>query len=327
MSVKPRILFVDDEPLLLEGIRRILGQMHHQDWDMVYETDPLKAVELQRAQPFDVVVTDFMMPVMNGIDLAVQINEIEPSTQIVMLTGAADLSTAADVINSTQVVRFFTKPCALDILEKGLRECVRKREEMARSEDAEVKPYFGDEVLDQLSIGVAICEQNGHVVYMNQFAAEVCAAHKTLVVDALGVLRTVNPRYREEFMTCLKETDKQDRAISLMDDDTGRSVTIIVSRTKVAKANTVMLLIADPSRHVAPSVDILQSIYNLPPSEARILHFIVQGLSLQETAQEMQITESSARTYLKRVFFKTNTKSQPELIRSVLLTPALYKTS
>jgi DNA-binding CsgD family transcriptional regulator len=125
----------------------------------------------------------------------------------------------------------------------------------------------------------------------------------------------------------LKETEKQDRAISLMDDEIGRAVSIIVSRTKGGDANRVMLLIADPSRHVAPSVDILQSIYSLPPSEARILHFIVQGFSLQETAEKMQITESSARTYLKRVFFKTNTKSQPELIRSVLLTPALYMAS
>lgn len=327
MNVKPRILFVDDEPLLLKGIRRTLGLVHQRDWEMVFETDPVMAVELQRARSFDVVVTDFMMPVLNGIDLAVQMNDIDPSTQIVMLTGAADLTTAAEVINSTQVVRFFTKPCAMDILEKGILECVRKHEERARSSENVLKPDFGDEVLDKLSIGVAICEQNGRVVYMNQFAAEVCAAHKTLSVDTTGILRTVDPRYREEFMACLKETEKQDRAISLMDDDMGRAVSIIVSRTKGGDANRVMLLIADPSRHVAPSVDILQSIYSLPPSEARILHFIVQGLSLQETAEEMQITESSARTYLKRVFLKTNTKSQPELIRSVLLTPALYKAS
>lgn len=327
MTKKPRILFVDDEPLLLEGIRRSFEPAHRQDWEMVFETDPMAAVALHREQPFDVVVTDFMMPVLNGIDLSVQMNEIAPSTQIVMLTGAADLTTAAEVINSTQVSRFFTKPCAMDILEKGILECVRKFEENKRQADGEAKSYLGDEVLNKLSIGVAICEPDGRVAYMNQFAAEVCAGQKTLSVDGSGVLRTVNPRYREEFMICLKETDKQDRAISLMDDETERSVSIIVSRTKGRDAHMVMLLIADPSRHVAPSVDILQSIYSLPPSEARILHFIVQGFSLQETAEKMEITESSARTYLKRVFFKTNTKSQPELIRSVLLTPALYKAS
>ncbi|WP_417788724.1 DNA-binding response regulator [Terasakiella pusilla] len=327
MSMKPRILFVDDEPLLLEGIRRSLGPAHQRDWEMVFETDPVAAVELHRLKSFDVVVTDFMMPVLNGIGLAVEMNEIDPGTQIVMLTGAADLTTAADVINSTQVVRFFTKPCAMDILEKGIVECVHRREERRQTSESVMKPAFGDEVLDKLSIGVAICEQNARVVYMNQFAVEVCATQKTLSVDAAGFLRTVNPRYRDEFLACLKETEKQDRAISLMDDEIGRAVSIIVSRTKGGDANRVMLLIADPSRHVAPSVDILQSIYSLPPSEARILHFIVQGFSLQETAEKMQITESSARTYLKRVFFKTNTKSQPELIRSVLLTPALYMAS
>lgn len=120
-----RILFVDDEPSLLQGIERMLFK-ERKRWEMRFElsgSDGLKAIA---EKPFDVVVADMRMPEMDGIEFLTKVKKTTPDTVRMMLTGNADLETAIGAVNAGNVFRFMTKPCEHEtlvaMLEAGLEQ-------------------------------------------------------------------------------------------------------------------------------------------------------------------------------------------------------------
>ena len=83
--MKPRILIADDHELVRQGLRRVLAE--HAAWDVVGEaTDGRSALELVRLQRPDVVILDYSMPVLNGLDATRQIRAEFPQIEILMLT-------------------------------------------------------------------------------------------------------------------------------------------------------------------------------------------------------------------------------------------------
>lgn len=82
-----RVLFVDDEVEILEGLRRIFRR---EGWDMVFATSGTGALEELRRQKFDVVVSDLRMPGMDGAVLLARIKAEFPKTVRIVLSGYAD---------------------------------------------------------------------------------------------------------------------------------------------------------------------------------------------------------------------------------------------
>jgi len=126
--MKPRILLVDDDPLLLAGLKRRLRRQFH------VETAPGAPEALQMmagAEPYTVVVSDFRMPGMNGIDLLARIKALQPDTVRMMLTGSTDLSTAVKAVNEGRIFQFHLKPCPADDLARAIAEGVAHYREAA----------------------------------------------------------------------------------------------------------------------------------------------------------------------------------------------------
>lgn len=121
------ILFVDDDPLVLQGLQRSLRSMRG-DWDMVFVDSGAAALEQMATRTFDVIVSDMRMPGMNGVELLARANEGFPDTVRIMLTGNADLQTAVNAVNQGNVFRFLTKPCDTDDLIRIVNQGLRQRE-------------------------------------------------------------------------------------------------------------------------------------------------------------------------------------------------------
>jgi len=120
---RPRVLCVDDERRVLEGIRRHLRR----DFDLTLATSASAALEcLQSEGPFPVMVSDLAMPGMNGIELLSRAQEVAPDTVRILLTGHADAQSAAAAVNEGKVFRFLTKPCPAGRLAVTLRAAVRQ---------------------------------------------------------------------------------------------------------------------------------------------------------------------------------------------------------
>ena len=115
--VKKRILFVDDEPLILEGLQRMLRPMR-EEWEMVFVGNGIEALKLMSQTPFDVVVSDMRMPQMNGAELLAEVLKRHPQTVRLILSGHADKDLILKCVGSTH--QYLAKPCRPDELKMAI---------------------------------------------------------------------------------------------------------------------------------------------------------------------------------------------------------------
>jgi len=112
-----RVLFVDDEPNVLDGIRRQLRNR------LKVETANGAAAGLAMIEshgPFAVVVSDMRMPDMNGARFLARVNEIAPDTVRMVLSGQADIDSTVAAVNEGHIFRFLLKPCDTDKLVQSI---------------------------------------------------------------------------------------------------------------------------------------------------------------------------------------------------------------
>lgn len=102
-----RVLFVDDETRVLEGLQRMLRARRH-DWEMVFAADAASALQACEQGPFDVVVSDMRMPGMDGAALLAEVQRRHPDTVRIVLSGHADRAGAARAARVAH--QFLAKP-------------------------------------------------------------------------------------------------------------------------------------------------------------------------------------------------------------------------
>ncbi len=113
-----RILFVDDEPFVLEALERMLHNMRH-EWDMRFASGGAEALRLMAEAPAEVVVSDMRMPDINGAQLLNEIMQLYPKTVRLILSGFADTEMIMQCVNGTH--QFLTKPCGSETLRNVIR--------------------------------------------------------------------------------------------------------------------------------------------------------------------------------------------------------------
>ena len=130
-----RILFVDDEPAMLDALR---GRLHRlrDKWEMTFvESGPRALVEMEQ-KPADVVVTDMRMPGMDGAQLLMIVRQRWPQAVRIVLSGYAE---QAHVMRLVPVAhQFVSKPCDTHELERDIDRCL----DLVRREMRPVMPVF-----------------------------------------------------------------------------------------------------------------------------------------------------------------------------------------
>jgi HD-like signal output (HDOD) protein len=107
------VLFVDDEPRLLQGLRRMLHSERAR-WDMTFADGSKAALAALAEHPFDVIVTDYRMPEMNGGDLLRVVMDRHPGVVRLVLSGHTDAGELQTVVGVAH--QFLTKPCERESL-------------------------------------------------------------------------------------------------------------------------------------------------------------------------------------------------------------------
>ena len=117
MNARKRILFVDDEPNVIDALRRMLRKQRD-EWDMEFVTSGRAALERMKLAPFHVMVTDLRMPDMNGAELLEQVVEKYPDTVRIVLSGHAD----EDMITRAMRLahQFLWKPTDAEVLKAAV---------------------------------------------------------------------------------------------------------------------------------------------------------------------------------------------------------------
>jgi len=111
--MKTRILFVDDDPLVLQGLQRMLRCMR-QEWEMEFVESGESALARLEQADFDVVVSDMRMPGMNGAELLDTVMRRHPKTVRLILSGHADRDLILRCVGATH--QYLAKPCDPDEL-------------------------------------------------------------------------------------------------------------------------------------------------------------------------------------------------------------------
>jgi putative nucleotidyltransferase with HDIG domain len=126
MVKKPHfILFVDDDPLVLQGLKRSLEE-YSDEWVMDFSSNPKNALEKLSEQEFDAIVTDMHMPVMDGIQLLDLVSKTSPGVMRFVLSGNV---TDTQVMRSTGLVhQMIPKPSDMDTIFNIVERACRLRE-------------------------------------------------------------------------------------------------------------------------------------------------------------------------------------------------------
>jgi len=118
-----RVLFVDDDPLILASFKRAFRGR----FDLTTCQSGREALDLARnAAPFATVVADMQMPGMNGVEFLQEFAKIQRESSRIMLTGQVDQDTAVEAVNRGSVFRFLNKPCTEEslgvVIEAGITQ-------------------------------------------------------------------------------------------------------------------------------------------------------------------------------------------------------------
>jgi two-component system, response regulator, stage 0 sporulation protein F len=112
----PLILIVDDELDVILILHRLLRDLAP-ECDIITSTDPLEALDRIRGRTVSLLITDVSMPVMNGVDLAAQIKERRPETQILLITACPNGQVQQRALDQG-IEYFLSKPFAFADLER-----------------------------------------------------------------------------------------------------------------------------------------------------------------------------------------------------------------
>lgn len=327
---KPRILFVDDEPHVLDGLQRALRSRRDR-WDMSFLTSPTEAIAEQRRDPFDVAVVDMRMPVMSGVELILALTAQHPETTTMMLTGATDIESAIAAINEANVFRFYAKPCAAEVLASGIDQALLQTAAKS-SPPGEISPdaSLGLATLNRLPTGVVVVDAEARILFMNSLGTEYLAGGDGLTMSPSGLCRASRPAETAELHRLVKlavnaEGETLAHALAVTREEADRPLSVVIAPLPAEhhSGRVAILLISDPERQSLPSVDTVAKLFDLTDAEARLALALSEGQRIEDAAEKLGITLNSARTYLKRIFSKTDVTRQAELVRLILAAPTL----
>ena len=105
-NIRRKILIVDDEPSVLNSLKRTLRKEH----DVILSQDGFSAIQVLNEQEIAVIIADQRMPKMNGVTLLQKAMEIQPDTARILITGYSDIQAVIDAINEGNVYYYIHKP-------------------------------------------------------------------------------------------------------------------------------------------------------------------------------------------------------------------------
>ncbi len=164
------ILVVDDETVHLKLYGEALGDL---GFSVMMGSEPLAALQLARNNGIDLLITDYAMPDMNGLELAAAFRKIQPRTPIIMMTAHADLGTYLRARNAG-IFEYLSKPFRLSelkrVIESALKESsaqapgssARPRADsanQAKPDDWSKRRCMSAEWSEDLSIGVPVLDR------------------------------------------------------------------------------------------------------------------------------------------------------------------------
>jgi DNA-binding NtrC family response regulator len=119
-----KILIVDDEEMVTTSLRNLFRL--RTDYEAITFTSPEEALRSAEGQVYDLVISDYLMPVMDGIAFLSRFKEAQPQAIRILLTGYADKESAIRAINEIGLYQYVEKPWDNDALLVAVKNAIEK---------------------------------------------------------------------------------------------------------------------------------------------------------------------------------------------------------
>lgn len=187
-----------------------------------------------------------------------------------------------------------------------------------------------EETVDALSTGIILTEDQGRIAYLNEAAERILKTGHAL--KALnGRLTAAQPRARAPLARALAEclagkapATTGRHAIAIPAEDGGGLIASVLPLEWQAGRNPLAALpgaaaviVQDPGETAPMPAEALAELYGLTLAESRVLEHVGQGETPQEAAERLGISLTTVKTHLQRIFAKTETTRQADLVRLV----------
>jgi putative nucleotidyltransferase with HDIG domain len=211
--MKRTILFVDDEPNILMGLKRMLRPMRDK-WDMLFANSGREALDILSQTRADAVVSDMRMPGMDGPELLRRVQREHPDTIRFALSGYSDQEMIGQSIAPTH--QYLTKPCDAEQLISALERAIDARglvhnrhvlEKIARIEHLPVLPEVYNRISLELAKGDPSPKEIGEIIAKDVgmsanilklvnsayfgLPRHIAAPQQAVIVLGVGVIRSV----------------------------------------------------------------------------------------------------------------------------------------
>jgi DNA-binding CsgD family transcriptional regulator len=240
------------------------------------------------------------------------------------------VSSIVGAIRSTRAAPFGEREISLvRTLIPHLQRAVRLRRRIASLES---QKGAATNALDSWSLGVILLDRAGRVILTNRAADEIVRGRDGLTIGTDGLqaaLAGETAELRRLIHGAVGRTPSGSLpgALTLSRPSFKRPLSLLVTPAcdhgiLVPEQGAVSIVfVSDPEVHDATNEQALERLYRLTPAEAIFLALLVRETDLKHVSEILRISRNTARTHLKRIFEKTGTKRQAELVRLVLRSP------
>lgn len=228
------ILFVDDEKNVLKSLKRLFANTDH---EIILAISGKEGLKMFEENNINLVISDYRMPEMNGVQFLSKVKELYPDTIRIILSGYADVMAIVEAINDGEVYKFLSKPWndhellttvkrafehynlkienknLIDELQSAneeLRQLTKNLEDEVkkRTKDLRIKNQAlitSQKILNQLPMGVLGIDSLGMVVYMNQ------ALRKYIDISNMELGISLTENSNDRIVNMVKESLKSNR--------------------------------------------------------------------------------------------------------------------
>lgn len=195
MSKSNKILILDDEPIVTSTLKTLLGLEGFNNAN--YFNNPKEALEYLKLDRPDVIISDFVMPEMNGIEFLIEAKKMYPETSMILLTGYADKENAIKAINEVGLYKYIEKPWDNEDLIINIKNAIERSHLVSELKDKIIELEMAKTQLEKYSNSLEeiVAQKTIDLIQANNKlnAIIINCADGIIVFSSDGVVEDVNP--------------------------------------------------------------------------------------------------------------------------------------